>query len=148
MLGDHGQAVGADLVGHVAVRRDPVGAHEDDVRRIGREEGRGHVVGDHRDVHPCLAELPCRDAAPLEQRPGLVGVDADLLPLLGGHVDRSQRRADPSGGQRPRVAVGDDGAPVPEQLGGVLPDPSAHPPVFFQDVVRLGAQPVGQLGGG
>ena len=73
--GEHGEAVGADLVRGVAVRGDPVGAGEDDVDLAGRHPRGGGRVGDDGVRDAGGLELPSRQARPLEQRAGLVDPD-------------------------------------------------------------------------
>ena len=67
------QAVGADLVGHVAVGRHPVAADDHGVDRAGRDQpGRGRV--DHQLVRDAQAgQLVDGQAGALEERPRLGG---------------------------------------------------------------------------
>ena len=66
LLGQHRHAVGADLVGDVAVGGDAIGADDDEVDRALAHQRAGHVVGDDRRVDAVLAPAPTRSAA----RPG------------------------------------------------------------------------------
>ena len=87
-------------------------------------------------------QLPGGQPRPLEQRPGLVGEDADGLALLVGGEDHGQGRAVVGGGQAAGVAVGQDPLPRLDQAGAVAADRAAHRPVFLVDRVGLGQQPV------
>ena len=62
----HGQRVGADLVGRVAVGRDPVRPDEDDVDLAAGHQVPGGHVGDQRVRDAGLGELPGRQPGALE----------------------------------------------------------------------------------
>ena len=66
-------AVGADLVRHVAVGGDPVGADDHAGHVAPPKPARRHAVGDHGDRAPRPREFPRREAAALQQWAGLVG---------------------------------------------------------------------------
>ncbi len=106
--GQHGQRVRADLVGHVAVGRHPVGADHDQVDVARGHERAGHHVGHQGGGDAEPVELPGGEAGPLEHGPGLVDPHPRALAGLGGGPDDPEGRAVPDAGQRPGVAVGQD----------------------------------------
>ncbi len=108
LLGEDGHAVGADLVGHVAVGGDAIGADDHQVDARQAHHRRGHVVGDDRGVDPVLDQLPGREPRALQERPRLVGEHRHLLAAFGGGADDAERGAVAGRGQRPGVAVGED----------------------------------------
>ena len=112
LLGQHGHAVGADLVRHVAVGGDAVGADDHQIDLTEPHHRAGHVVGDDRRVDAVLDELPRREPRALQKRARLVGQHGDLLALLGGRADDAERRAVAGGRQRPGVAVRQDLSPI------------------------------------
>ena len=91
MRGGDGEAVGADLVGGVAVRGDPVGSGDDAIDLPERHQMRRGRIRDHRVRDPERLELPGGQPRALEERPRLVD-----------EHDREQIRAPtPSGARRP-----------------------------------------------
>ena len=115
----HGQGVRPDLVGRVAVGRDPVRPDEDDVDLAARHQVAGGDVGDERVRDAGLGELPGRQPRSLEVRPRLVDPDVDRpLGMMRG-LDDAERRPELAGGERPRVAVGEDPGPAgPRERAG------------------------------
>ncbi len=101
------QRVRPDLVGRVAVGRDPVGADEDRVDRAGCQQRTGRPVGDERVRHAGLLELPGGQPGALEERPRLVDVDVDLPAGVNGRLDDPERGAELAAGERAGVAVGE-----------------------------------------
>src|SRR6185436_3473468 len=77
--GHAGEAVGADLVGHVAVPGDAVGADHDRAHLAAAHEEGGHRVGDDFDGDLVLVELPRGQSSALEVGAGLVGEHAEAL---------------------------------------------------------------------
>src|SRR6185369_11972004 len=77
VLGQDGQAVGADLVGHVALGGDAVRAHDDhlDLARLHQRGGR--AVGDEGVGDLGVLQLEGRQTGALQVGPGLVGEDVD-----------------------------------------------------------------------
>ena len=69
-LAARARAVGTDLVGHVSVRRDPVGP-DDHAGDVAQPEPAGdHPVADEGAIHTCLSQLPGSEPAPLQKRAG------------------------------------------------------------------------------
>ena len=92
-------------------------------------------------LDPGPAQLPHGEAGPLEQRPGLVGEDAERdAPLVGGE-DHGQRRAVVGRRQAAGVAVR-------EELCAVRAHPRARLVLLRVDRLGLGAGGAGQPGGG
>ena len=77
LLGQHGDAVGADLVGDVAVGGDAIGADDDQIDLTEPHHRAGHVVGDDRRVDAVPDELPRGQPRALQKRPRLVGEHGD-----------------------------------------------------------------------
>ena len=84
---EHGQRVRPDLVGRVAVGRDPVRADEDDVHLAAGHQVTGRDVRDERVRHAGLGQLPGRQPGALQVRPGLVDPDVDGPLLVVGDLD-------------------------------------------------------------
>ena len=143
-LGEQGHAVGADLVGGVAVGGDPIGADDDRLDLAFLHDLGGHVVADQGDRDAAVLQFPGGEPGTLEQRPGLVGEDVDRLALLVGREDHGERRAVVGRGQAAGVAVGQDAVARRQQLGAVAADGPAHGAVLVGDRVGLGQQPFQQ----
>src|SRR5215468_9144354 len=126
MVREHGEPVGAHLVGDAAVGGNPVRSGQHQVHFPGGHQRRRRGVGQHR----------VRDAGP----PGLVGGQpgtlqqrAGLIHPQPGHPPRPVRREDDREGgalagrhQGTGVAVGQDAAPVPDQAEPVPGDGRAR----------------------
>src|SRR6185437_14303334 len=70
-----GEGVGADLVGHVAVGRHPVGPDDDRVGVSLADQERAGAVGREVVLNAKLAQFPGGEPRSLQQRTGLVGDD-------------------------------------------------------------------------
>ena len=114
--------VGPDLVRHVAVRGDAVGAGHDELHAAPRHQRRRRGVADERMGYPAPPELPGRQAGALQQRPRLVHVDVDALALPVGESDHAEGGAHASRGERPGVAVREDAHAVLDAGGAQLGD--------------------------
>ena len=106
--GEHGQRVRADLVGGVAVGRDPVGTDEDDVDLAARHQVPGGHIGEQRVRDAGLGQLPGRQPGALEVGPRLVDPDVDRATGMVRRLDDAERGPVLAAGQRPGVAVGQD----------------------------------------
>ena len=80
-----------DLVGGVAVRRDAIGADDDEIDAPVAHQRRGHAFRDDGRLDAVLHQLPRGQAGALQKRAGLVGEDRHLLALV-----RSAPRITPS----------------------------------------------------
>ena len=105
---EDGQRIRPDLVGGVAVGRDPVRADEDDVDLAARHEVARSDVRDERVRDAGLGQLPRRQARALQIRPGLVDPDVDGSLGVVRDLDDAERRPELAAGERPGVAVGQD----------------------------------------
>ena len=102
---EHGEPIGADLVRGVAVRRDPVGARDDEIDVAAAHERGGRTVGDHRVRDAELLELPGGQARALEQRPRLADPDVRDATRLEGCADGAEGGSVASGREAACVAV-------------------------------------------
>ena len=119
VCGEHGERVRPDLVRGVAVRRDAVGAGDDQVDLPPRHQrGRGGV-GDHRVRDADRLELPRGEARPLEQRSRLIDEHACEQATFPGGAQRADRGAVAASGEPAGVAVRERPRPRDEELGGV-----------------------------
>ena len=141
-----GHAVGADLVGGVAVGRYPVGTRNDRLHPTFAHHLGGHRVANQRDVDTALFQLPGGEPCALQERPGFVGVDVQRFPRLGRGEEDRQRGAVVAGGQSAGVAVGEHAVAVGQEFGPVTPYRPTHLSVFFVDRSRLGKQLGGDFG--
>ena len=109
MAGEDGQRVGADLVGGVAVRGDPVAAHDDRVDHARRHRRTGRAVDDQP-----VRECPPRPSSQAVRRPpwrsGRASRREDLVELARGveRVDDPERGAVAARREAAGVAVGQD----------------------------------------
>ena len=74
LLRQHRHAVGADLVGDVAIGGDPVRAHHDARDLAGMQKMPGHVVRNQCRGNAVMLQFPHGQPRALQERPGLVGV--------------------------------------------------------------------------
>src|SRR5262249_59419913 len=74
LFGEHRDGIGADLVRHVAVGGDAVGADHHAIDVAALHEMPGHVVGDQCDGYVVFVQFPCGQTRALQKRAGLVGV--------------------------------------------------------------------------
>ena len=106
--GEHGQRVGPDLVGGVAIGGDPVRTDDHGVDLTAGHQVAGRHVGDEAVRHACLGELPCRQPRALQVGPRLVDPDVDRATGVVGGLDDTERRAELAARERTGVAVGQD----------------------------------------
>ncbi len=137
LLGQHGHRIGADLVGHVAVGGDAVRAHHHAADAPGLQEVPGHVVGDQRGRDAVLLQFPDREPRALQEGPGLVGEDVDLLAGGDRGADHAERRAVARRGQRAGVAVRQHRLAVRHQRRAVAADGLVDGDVFEVDLLAL-----------
>ncbi len=126
----HRHRVRADLVGDVAVRRDPVGADDDEVDVALAHERPGHALGDHGRRHVVAHQLPRREARALKERARLVGEHlrrpCPARPRRGSR--RARCRSRPSRARRHCSASGCGRSPAPpRRRTGPSPGSSRRP---------------------
>lgn len=119
LFGEDGYAVGADLVGDVAVGCDAVGSDDDGLDAAFAHEMGGHVVAEDCGGDVVLHQLPGGEACTLEEGASLVGEDVDLVAAFYRCPDNSERRSIATGGESACVAVGEDGSFFREEIGAV-----------------------------
>src|SRR5579859_836951 len=110
LFGENRDRVSADLVGDVAVGRDAVGADYDGSDLPFAHHRARHVVGDDGGGDAVFHQFPRGQARALQKGPRLVGVNVNLLALLDGRADHSERCAVSRGSERSGVAVGEHSA--------------------------------------
>ena len=142
LLREHGERVRPDLVRHVAVGRDPVGADDDRLDLAAGEEVAAHPVGDQLDRDPVARELPRGQPRSLEERPGLGGEHPDRLSGLDGGADDTEGGAVARRSRARRRCSGSDRALAREQLRPVAADAPAGLEVLGGDRVGLRDQGV------
>ena len=87
LFGQHGDRIGADLVGHVAIGGNAVRAHDHGVDLALLHDGAGHAVADHRGGDAIFVQLPGGQPRALQERTGLIGIDIQLFSLLHRRAD-------------------------------------------------------------
>ena len=100
-----GHTVGADFVGDIAVGRDAVGTHHDEIDfALGHERSRG-VIGDQGMGNAQFHKFPGGEAGALQNWPGLVHKNMDFFARLPGSPDNPDGSAVAACGQTAGVAV-------------------------------------------
>jgi hypothetical protein len=100
--------IGADLVGHVAARGDPIRAHDHQIDAPALHEMAAGVVDDDGVRHPVLAEFERGQRRALVARSRLVDEHVHRHAAVVGHVDRRRRGAPIDCPQPSGVAMGQD----------------------------------------
>ena len=119
---EDGVRVGPDLVGRVAVRGDPVGAHDDCSDFSAREVVAAHPVRDDLDRDSFARELPGRQAGSLEERPGLRRQDLERFSRFDRRADDPESAAVAAGRERSGVAVRQHRRAGGEEIGAMTPE--------------------------
>ena len=140
---EHRQRVRTDLVGGVAVRRDPVGADEHAVDQPGSHQPACRSVDDHGVRDTQLAELPCRQPCALEQRARLVDPHVLDTALLVGRAHGPERRAVAARRETAGVAVRESATSRVDQLRRV----ERHAPAALDLVAVDLTRPLGRIVG-
>ena len=109
VVGCHdGKAVGADLIGGIAIRRDAVCTDDDGVYFLVAHDGSGHRIGNEAARDMPFHELSRGEAAPLQERTCLIRIHALDCPTLMKDGEDAESRADACRRQCSRIAVGQD----------------------------------------
>ena len=108
VLGEDGDAGGADFVRCISIGGNAVTADEDGVDPAVFHDGGCHVVADEGDVHAGRAEFIRGEARTLEQGACLVGKDAEVVAFFVPKVHDGGGRAVFGGGELACVAVGEE----------------------------------------
>ena len=130
--GQHGEGIGADLVGGVAAGGDSVGTHDHHRDPAGCQQVAGRRINQHRDRDAPLHEFPGSEPGALEERPGLVGKHGEPSPRVPRRRDHRQGGARAAGRQGAGVAVGEH-VTGGEHASPVLADRQAEFAVFIVD---------------
>ncbi len=143
--GSDGEVVGADLVGHIAVGGNAVGADHTQVHLFGAHVVARSAVGDNPEGNAELLELPGGETAALQPRPGLVDQHLYLFAVFVGDADHTQCGAVVDRGESAGVAVVDEGGFVGNNLKSVEPHPAVGFDVFFKHGVCFGEHPLVEI---
>ena len=108
VLGEDGDAGGADFVRHVSIGGNAVAADEDGVDPAVFHDGGCHVVADEGDVHAGSTEFIRGEARTLEQGACLVGKNAEVVAFFVSKVHDGGGRAVLGGGELACVAVSEE----------------------------------------
>lgn len=108
VLGEDGDAGGADFVRSVSIGGNAVAADEDGVDPAVFHDGGCHVVADEGDVHAGRTEFIRGEARTLEQGACLVGKDAEVVAFFVSKVHDSGGGTVFGGGELACVAVGEE----------------------------------------
>jgi hypothetical protein len=138
LFGEDGYAVGADLVGNIAVGGDAVGSDDDGLDAALAHEGCGHVVAEDCGGDVVLHELPCGEAGALKEGTGLVGEDVDFVAVLDGGTDDAESSAVTAGSKGAGVAMSEDSAFFGKQRCAVGAHLLAGSDVFVVHATGLG----------
>ena len=108
VLGEDGDAGGADFVRCISIGGNAVAADEDGVDPAVFHDGGCHVVADEGDVHAGRTEFIRGEARTLEQGACLVGKDAEVVAFFVSKVHDGGGRAVFGGGELACVAVSEE----------------------------------------
>ena len=108
VLGEDGDAGGADFVRRVSIGGDAVTADEDGVDPAVFHDGGCHVVADEGDVHACRTEFVCGKTCALQEGTRFVGVDFEVVAFLVSEVHDGGGGTVFGGGELACVAVGEE----------------------------------------
>ena len=108
VLGEDGDARGADFVRHVSIGGNAVTADEDGVDPAVFHDGGCHVVADEGDVHAGGTEFVCGKTCALQEGTRFVGVDFEVVAFLVSEVHDGGCGTVFGGGELACVAVGEE----------------------------------------
>ena len=114
--GEHGDAVGSDLVGDVAVGGDAIGADNDGMYFALAHEAGGHVVAEDGGGDPIGHQFPGGEARALKERACFVGEDMNPFAALDGGANDSKCGPVAAGGERSGVAMGEHSSLLGHQV--------------------------------
>ncbi len=137
-FGQHGDRIGADFVGDIAIGSDAVGAHHDATNSAGMQEVAGHVVGDQSGGDVIVLQFPDGEARALQEWTRFVGEDVDLLAGSDGGANYAERRSVAGSGEGARVAMREDGFAIRDERRAVSADAFVDGDVIEADLLRFG----------
>ena len=105
-MGQHGNRIGSDFIGHIPVPGNAVGTHHDGSDFALLHDRARHIVGDDGGRNAIFHQLPRRQARALQEGTSLIGIDVDFLSLLDGGADHAEGGAISASGERAGIAVG------------------------------------------
>ena len=108
VLGEDGDAGGANLVGDIAVCCDAVAADEYGVDPTVFHNGRCHVVADEGDVHAGGTEFVCSETCALQEGARFVGKNFEIVAFLVSKVHDGGCGAVFGSGELSGIAVGEE----------------------------------------
>ena len=107
VLGEDGDAGGADFVRGISIGGNAVAADKDGVDPAGFHDSGCHIVADEGDVHAGGTKFIRGETCTLEQGACLVGKDAEVVAFFVSKVHDGGGRAVFGGGELACVAVGE-----------------------------------------
>ena len=140
VVGCHdGKAVGADLIGGIAIRRDAVCTDDDGVYFLVAHDGSGHRIGNEAARDMPFHELSRGEAAPLQERTCLIRIHALDRPTLMKYGEDAEGRADACRRQCSRIAVGQDAKTLSslEKVCAIFTDGATGVNIFRFDITGL-----------
>ncbi|VVB68603.1 Uncharacterised protein [uncultured archaeon] len=119
------------------ILRDAVRSHDGLVDLSFAHQAAGHALADEGDGNSVPGQLPGREARALMKRPGLAGIDMDLLASRNGRTNHTQGCSPANAGQSPGVAVGENIISILQELGPVLSQGFVYADIFLCDLLCL-----------
>ena len=133
----NGDAIGADLVGHVPIGGNAVRAHNHAADAAGFQEMAGHTVCDESGGDMILLQFPHGEARTLEERTRFIGEYVDFLALLDRGADHAKGGAVARGGERSGIAMSEYGFVIGHERRTMFADGLADGDVFETDLPGL-----------
>ena len=137
VIGQHGEAEGADLVHHIAVGGHPVGTDDDQVDAPGGHQAGGGAVADQGEVDAGASQFPSGQAGALEQWPRFIHIHMEIHPGLVVEVQGRGGGAQFGDSQSAGVAVGEHVAAGLNEAAPMLADGAAGGGVLPMDGLGL-----------
>ena len=145
-FGEHGDLVGADFVGGVAVGGDAVCAGDDGANFAGFEEVADHVVGDECERDAALVKLPGGEARALKIGAGFGDEDVEFFALVDGDANDAESGANAAGGESAGVALGHDVPVARHEFGAEAGDGFIGGALFEMDLLGFGDEGLADFG--
>ena len=140
VVGCHdGKAVGADLIGCIAIRRDAVCTDDDGVYFLVAHDASGHRIGNEAARDMPFHELSRGEAAPLQERTCLIRIHALDRSTLMKDGEDAESRTDARRCQCSCIAVGQDAQPLSslEKVCAIFTDGPTGVNIFRFDITGL-----------
>src|SRR5690625_239811 len=143
VAGQHGQAIGADLVGRISVGGDAVGADDDPVHLSPGHQLGGGAVDAEGEGDALSLQLPGGQPRPLPPGPGFADVDVGQSALAMGFANYPQGGAGAAGGQGAGIAMGVQPLARAQQSGPVAADGETMVGILAVQLPGQGQQALG-----